>query len=89
MHGLVALMELNSSRLRARVSPTGAVVVLADQDRRMWDRLLIARGEAALRRGRRAVGDARPLRSAGRHCPLSRPRVPLRGDQLGRGGGAI
>jgi RNA polymerase sigma factor (sigma-70 family) len=50
VHGLVALMELNSSRLRARVSPTGAVVVLADQDRRMWDRLLIARGEAALRR---------------------------------------
>ncbi len=46
----MALMELNSSRLRARVSPTGAVVVLADQDRRMWDRLLIARGEAALRR---------------------------------------
>jgi RNA polymerase sigma factor (sigma-70 family) len=50
VHGLVALMELNSSRLRARVGPGGAVVVLADQDRRRWDRLLIARGEAALRR---------------------------------------
>jgi RNA polymerase sigma factor (sigma-70 family) len=50
VHGLVALMELNSSRLRARVGPGGAVVVLADQERRRWDRLLIARGEAALRR---------------------------------------
>jgi len=50
VHGLVALMELNSSRLRARLSSRGAVVVLADQDRRMWDRLLIGRGEAALRR---------------------------------------
>jgi RNA polymerase sigma factor (sigma-70 family) len=50
VHGLVALMELNSSRLGARVGPGGAIVVLADQDRRRWDRLLIARGEAALRR---------------------------------------
>jgi RNA polymerase sigma factor (sigma-70 family) len=49
VHGLVALMELNASRLRARVGPGGAVVVLADQDRRSWDQLLIARGEAALR----------------------------------------
>ncbi len=50
VHGLVSLMEFNSSRLRARVRPGGAVVVLADQDRRRWDPLLIARGEAALRR---------------------------------------
>jgi RNA polymerase sigma factor (sigma-70 family) len=50
VHGLLALMELNASRLRARLDPGGAVVVLADQDRRRWDRLLIARGEAALRR---------------------------------------
>ena len=49
VQGLVALMELNSSRLHARVGPGGAVVVLADQDRRGWDRLLIAHGEAALR----------------------------------------
>jgi RNA polymerase sigma factor (sigma-70 family) len=50
VHGLVALMELNASRMRARVGPGGAVVVLADQDRRRWDRLLIGRGEAALHR---------------------------------------
>jgi RNA polymerase sigma factor (sigma-70 family) len=50
VHGLVALMEFNSSRLKARVAPGGSIVVLANQDRRQWDRLLIARGEAALRR---------------------------------------
>ena len=42
-------LQLNSSRLRARVGPGGTVIVLADQDRRRWDRLLIGRGEAALR----------------------------------------
>jgi RNA polymerase sigma factor (sigma-70 family) len=50
VHGLVALMELNSSRLCARTGPGGAVVLLADQDRRRWDSLLIARGQAALAR---------------------------------------
>lgn len=50
VHGLVALMELQSSRLRARTGPTGAPVLLLDQDRRMWDRLHIGRGKAALAR---------------------------------------
>jgi predicted RNA polymerase sigma factor len=50
VHGLVALMEFHSSRLRARTGPTGAPVLLLDQDRRMWDRLYIDRGEAALAR---------------------------------------
>ena len=49
VHGLVALMELNSSRLSARVGLGGEVIVLADQDRRRWDRLRIVRGEIALR----------------------------------------
>jgi RNA polymerase sigma-70 factor, ECF subfamily len=48
VHGLVALMEFQSSRLHARVGPNGAPVLLHDQDRRLWDRLLITRGEAAL-----------------------------------------
>lgn len=43
-HGLVALMELQTSRLPARHSPDGAPVLLEDQDRRRWDRLLIRRG---------------------------------------------
>jgi RNA polymerase sigma factor (sigma-70 family) len=50
VHGLVALMEFQSSRLRARIAPTGAPVLLFDQDRRLWDRLHIGRGEAALAR---------------------------------------
>ena len=50
VHGLVALMEFQSSRLRARIGPTGAPVLLLDQDRRAWDRLHIGRGEAALGR---------------------------------------
>jgi RNA polymerase sigma-70 factor, ECF subfamily len=50
VHGLVALMELQASRLRARTGPSGQPVPLADQDRARWDRLLIHRGLAALRR---------------------------------------
>ena len=48
VHGLVALMEFQSSRLRARTGPTGAPVLLLEQDRRTWDRLHINRGERAL-----------------------------------------
>src|SRR5262245_3420688 len=50
VHGLVALMEIQASRLRARVGPGGEPVLLLDQDRARWDRLLIRRGLAALRR---------------------------------------
>jgi RNA polymerase sigma factor (sigma-70 family) len=50
VHGLVALMEFQSSRLRARIGANGQPVLLADQDRRRWDRLHILRGEEALSR---------------------------------------
>jgi RNA polymerase sigma factor (sigma-70 family) len=50
VHGLVALMEIQSSRLQARIGPSGEPVLLMDQDRRRWDRLLIDRGYAALNR---------------------------------------
>ena len=50
VHGLVALMEIQASRLRARVGPSGEPVLLLDQDRTRWDRLLIRRGLAALER---------------------------------------
>jgi RNA polymerase sigma-70 factor, ECF subfamily len=50
VHGLVALMELQASRFRARVGPHGEAVLLLDQDRGRWDRLLIGRGLAALAR---------------------------------------
>jgi RNA polymerase sigma factor (sigma-70 family) len=48
VHGLVALMEIQASRLRARTGPSGEAILLPDQDRRLWDRLLIRRGLAAL-----------------------------------------
>lgn len=54
VHGLVALMELQASRLRARVGPGGEPVLLSDQDRSRWDGLLIARGLRALQRARAA-----------------------------------
>ncbi len=53
VHGLVALMEIQASRLRARVGPSGDPVLLADQDRGLWDQLLIGRGLAALERAAR------------------------------------
>ncbi|HUA27719.1 MAG TPA: RNA polymerase sigma factor [Streptosporangiaceae bacterium] len=56
VHGLVALMEIQSSRLRARVGPAGEPVPLLEQNRRSWDRLLIRRGFAALLRAERLGG---------------------------------
>jgi RNA polymerase sigma-70 factor (ECF subfamily) len=50
VHGLLALMEIQSSRLAARAGPGGEPVLLLDQDRRRWDQLLIGRGLAALDR---------------------------------------
>jgi RNA polymerase sigma factor (sigma-70 family) len=50
VHGLVALLEIQASRLRARIGPDGEPVLLLDQDRALWDRLLIGRGLAALDR---------------------------------------
>ena len=52
VHGLVALMELQASRLRARTGPKGEPILLLDQDRGRWDQLLIRRGLAALERAR-------------------------------------
>jgi RNA polymerase sigma factor (sigma-70 family) len=57
-HGLAALLELQSSRAAARVGPTGEPVLLFEQDRARWDRLLIGRGRAALARAQ-ALGGAR------------------------------
>jgi predicted RNA polymerase sigma factor len=59
VHGLVALMEIQASRSRARIGPGGEPVLLLDQDRARWDQLLIRRGLAALERAEelsRALG---------------------------------
>ncbi|MGD1067932.1 MAG: DUF6596 domain-containing protein, partial [Vulcanimicrobiaceae bacterium] len=53
VHGLVALMEIQSSRARARVGPSGEHVLLLEQDRARWDQMLIRRGLAALARAER------------------------------------
>jgi RNA polymerase sigma-70 factor, ECF subfamily len=50
VHGLIALLEIQASRLGARLGPEGEPILLLDQDRSRWDPLLIARGVAALRR---------------------------------------
>ena len=60
VHGLVALMEIQASRLRARVGPGGEPVLLLDQDRGRWDHLLIGRGLAALARAEALGGASGP-----------------------------
>ncbi|WP_284350341.1 RNA polymerase sigma factor [Roseisolibacter agri] len=57
VHGLVALMEIQASRAHARVDATGAPILLLDQNRARWDRVLIGRGLAALARAE-ALGGA-------------------------------
>ncbi|NNB93355.1 RNA polymerase sigma factor [Corallococcus exiguus] len=59
VHGLVALMEIQASRARARVGPSGEPVLLLEQNRGQWDQLLIRRGLAALERSEKA-GPAGP-----------------------------
>jgi RNA polymerase sigma-70 factor, ECF subfamily len=60
VHGLLALMELQASRLQARVGPQGEPVLLADQDRARWDRLLVQRGLAGLQRAEELSGALGP-----------------------------
>ncbi len=56
VHGLVALMEIQASRAKARVGPPGEPILLLDQNRAQWDRLLINRGLAALERAEKLGG---------------------------------
>lgn len=60
VHGLAALMEIQASRLPARVGPDGAPILLPDQNRAKWDQLLIRRGLAALDRAFRLGGAPGP-----------------------------
>jgi RNA polymerase sigma factor (sigma-70 family) len=57
VHGLIALMEIQASRLKARTGPSGEPILLLDQDRSRWDRLLIRRGLAALERAEACAKD--------------------------------
>jgi len=59
VHGLVALLEIQASRSRARVGPSGEPILLLQQDRARWDQLLIRRGLAALERAEKLCSEAR------------------------------
>src|ERR1700694_267709 len=80
-HGLVALMEIQASRLRARVGPAGEPILLLDQDRGRWDHLLIGRGLAALERAESLGGAHGPyaLQAAIAACH-ARARTPEETD---------
>ena len=60
VHGLVALMEIQASRARARVGPGGVPILLLDQDRARWDHVLIRRGLAAFERAEKLDGALGP-----------------------------
>ena len=79
--GLVALMEIQASRLRARVGPSGEPILLLDQDRGRWDQLLIRRGLAALKRAEDLSGVLGPyaLQAAIAACH-ARARTPAETD---------
>jgi RNA polymerase sigma factor (sigma-70 family) len=62
VHGLVALMEIQSSRLRARIGPSGEAIPLLEQNRGRWDQLLIQRGFTALLRADAVGGALGPYR---------------------------
>jgi predicted RNA polymerase sigma factor len=60
VHGLAALMEIQASRMRARVGPSGEAILLLDQDRAKWNRLLIGRGLSALARAEELATEPGP-----------------------------
>ncbi|MGA2811458.1 MAG: RNA polymerase sigma factor [Candidatus Acidiferrum sp.] len=77
VHGLVALMEIQASRSRARVGPSGEPILLLEQDRSRWDQLLIQRGLAALERSEKLASSrgAYALQAAVAACH-ARARTP-------------
>ncbi len=77
IHGLVALMEIQSSRLKARINAEGEPILLANQNRVQWDRLLIQRGLAALGRSQKLGRTLGPysLQAAIAACHAEAPTV--------------
>jgi RNA polymerase sigma-70 factor (ECF subfamily) len=81
VHGLVALMEIQSSRSRARVGPSGEPVLLLDQNRAQWDQLLIRRGLAALERADKLGTERGPYAVQGAIAAChARARIPEETD---------
>jgi RNA polymerase sigma factor (sigma-70 family) len=76
VHGLVALMEIQASRSRARIGPAGEPVLLLDQERARWDQLLIGRGLAALERAELLGGALGPYALQAAIAACARARTP-------------
>ena len=85
VHGLVALMEIQASRSRARTGPSGEPILLLDQNRARWDQLLIRRGLAALARAEALGGAAAAVRAAGGDRRVPCPGARRRRRPTGRG----
>jgi RNA polymerase sigma factor (sigma-70 family) len=79
VHGLVALMEMQASRIRARTGPNGEPILLMDQNRALWDRILIHRGLIALGRGQ-ALGETRGPYLLQASIAACHARAPTAGD---------
>ena len=75
VHGLLALLQLQSARLPARTAADGTAVLLADQDRRRWDPLLIRRGLDALRLAEHLGGGPYTIQAQIAACHVQAPRV--------------
>jgi predicted RNA polymerase sigma factor len=77
VHGLVALMEIQASRIRARVGPRGEPIALSEQNRGAWDHVLIHRGLAALSRAEKLGGAGGPyaLQAAIAACHARAPKA--------------
>ncbi len=82
VHGLVALMEIQASRSRARVGPSGEPILLFDQNRAHWDQLLIRRGLAALARMPKSSAYTRSICLAGSDRSLPCASRHARGNRL-------
>ena len=78
VHGLLALFELTAARFPARTAPDGEAILLEDQDRRLWDRSAIRRGQAAIGRATAMGRGLGPygLQAAIAACHASSPSVP-------------
>jgi len=83
-HGLVALMEIQSSRTRARVGPSGEPILLLAQNRGRWDQLLIRRGLAALARAEALGGTHGPYALQGA-IAACHARAHSADETIGRG----
>ena len=83
VHGLVALMEIQASRTRARMAPDGAPILLLDQDRTRWDWSLIRHALTALDRATELSGIRGPVCPSSGDSRVSRGRSHRRGDGLG------